>query len=383
MLSMIKVMSIFGTRPEAIKMAPVISRLSQCSEWCHSVVCVTAQHRNMLDQALDLFRIVPDYDLDIMSQGQNLFDITCHVLQGLKPVLERERPDLVLVHGDTTTTMAAALASFYCQTPVAHVEAGLRTHNKSAPFPEELNRRVSGVVSDLHFAPTENSRQNLLREGVDDSTVYVTGNTVVDALLAVSGMIASDSGLLERFNHEYSFLDPAKKLILVTCHRRESFGAGFENISNALANIAEANPQVEILYPVHLNPNVQKPVMEILGRKKLANVHLIKPVDYLSFAYLMNRSYLIITDSGGVQEEAPSLNKPVLVIRDNTERTEALEAGTVRLVGTDREKIVAEAGQLLSDKSAYQRMAGSSNPYGDGRAAERIVEIIKNVYGKK
>lgn len=380
---MIKVMSIFGTRPEAIKMAPVISRLSQCSEWCHSVVCVTAQHRNMLDQALDLFRIVPDYDLDIMSQGQNLFDITCHVLQGLKPVLERERPDLVLVHGDTTTTMAAALASFYCQTPVAHVEAGLRTHNKSAPFPEELNRRVSGVVSDLHFAPTENSRQNLLREGVDDSTVYVTGNTVVDALLAVSGMIASDSGLLERFNHEYSFLDPAKKLILVTCHRRESFGAGFENISNALANIAEANPQVEILYPVHLNPNVQKPVMEILGRKKLANVHLIKPVDYLSFAYLMNRSYLIITDSGGVQEEAPSLNKPVLVIRDNTERTEALEAGTVRLVGTDREKIVAEAGQLLSDKSAYQRMAGSSNPYGDGRAAERIVEIIKNVYGKK
>lgn len=370
----IKVLSIFGTRPEAIKMAPVIKELEKHPGRFKSVVCVTAQHRQMLDQVLELFRIRPDYDLDIMQPGQDLFDVTCNVLKGLRPVLEKECPAIVLVHGDTTTTMAAALAAYYSRIRVGHVEAGLRTGNKYAPFPEEINRRVAGALTDLHFAPTEKSRGNLLAEGVPESSVFVTGNTVIDALLAVAARVENDAELRRRFDQQFSFLDPAKRLILVTGHRRENFGQGFEQICSALAEIAACNPEVEIVYPVHLNPHVQEPVRRILGASP--QVHLITPLDYLPFVYLMKRSYLIITDSGGVQEEAPSLGKPVLVMRDTTERPEALAAGTVKLVGTDREKIVAEALLLLNDSAAYQAMGRAHNPYGDGMAAARIVDVL-------
>jgi UDP-N-acetylglucosamine 2-epimerase (non-hydrolysing) len=376
---MLKILTVFGTRPEAIKMAPVIKALEKQPDRFESLVCVTAQHRQMLDQVLELFAIRPAYDLNIMKPGQDLFDITCNVLQGLKPVLEKERPDIVLVHGDTTTTMAASIASFYCRTRVGHVEAGLRTHDKFAPFPEEINRRVTGAVADLHFAPTDASRQNLLREGVAAGAIFVTGNTVVDALLAVSERIKSDPAVAGRFGREFSFLDPAKRLILVTGHRRENFGTGFEQICHALADIALAYPDVEVLYPVHLNPNVQEPVRRILGRVGLDNVHLIEPVDYLPFVYLMNRSYLIITDSGGVQEEAPSLGKPVLVMRETTERPEAVVAGTVKLVGTNQERIVAEAALLLNDGDAYRAMSLAHNPYGDGQAAGRIIEVLQGL----
>lgn len=361
-------------------MAPVIKELGKFPEHFDSLVCVTAQHRQMLDQVLNLFDIRPDYDLDIMKPGQDLFDVTCRVLQGLKDVLVREKPDVVLVHGDTTTTMAASIASFYCRTTVGHVEAGLRTHNKYAPFPEEINRKVTGSVAGLHFAPTDAARGNLVREGVDETAIFVTGNTVVDALLSVADMVEHDDALGKRFRDEFSFLDPGKRLILVTGHRRENFGEGFENICRALADIAHAYSDVEILYPVHLNPNVQEPVRRILGNGMLRNIHLIEPVDYLPFVYLMNRSHVIITDSGGVQEEAPSLGKPVLVMRETTERPEAVTAGTVRLVGTDRDKIAAEAALLLDDREAYQRMSMAHNPYGDGRAAERIVEILRSVH---
>jgi UDP-N-acetylglucosamine 2-epimerase (non-hydrolysing) len=376
---MLKVLSIFGTRPEAIKMAPVIKELERQSGIFKSLVCVTAQHRQMLDQVLNLFEIKPDYDLDIMRPGQDLFDITCNVLQGLRGVLETERPDLVLVHGDTSTTMAASIAAYYCRIRVGHVEAGLRTHDKFAPFPEEMNRCVTGALADLHFAPTKASRQNLLREGVAEQAITVTGNTVVDALLSVSGRIQSDPALASRFAAEFSFLDPQKRLILVTGHRRENFGEGFENICAALAEIASSNAEVEILYPVHLNPNVQEPVRRLLGKGDLGNVHLIEPVDYLPFVYLMNRSHLIITDSGGVQEEAPSLGKPVLVMRDTTERPEAVQAGTVRLVGTDKTAIVGEANMLLNDAAAYQAMSLAHNPYGDGKAALRICAALKRL----
>jgi UDP-N-acetylglucosamine 2-epimerase (non-hydrolysing) len=374
---MIKVLSIFGTRPEAIKMAPVINELKKHPDEFQSLVCVTAQHRQMLDQVLNLFTIRPDYDLDIMKPGQDLFDITCNVLQGLKGVLGGEKPDIVLVHGDTTTTMAASMASFYCGTRVGHVEAGLRTHNKHAPFPEEMNRRVTGAVADLHFAPTSAARENLLREGVDGGSIFITGNTVIDALLAVADLVRRDDGMRQRFASDFDFLDPGKRLILVTGHRRENFGAGFENICQALADIARSHPDTEVLYPVHLNPNVQEPVRRILGDGSHPNVHLIEPVDYLPFVYLMNRSHLIITDSGGVQEEAPSLGKPVLVMRETTERPEAVDAGTVRLVGTDRKKIVDEAALLLDSGVAYERMSMAHNPYGDGRAAERIVQSLR------
>lgn len=370
----IKVLSIFGTRPEAIKMAPVIKELEKYPDRFKSVVCVTAQHRQMLDQVLELFEIRPDYDLDIMKPGQDLFDVTCNVLKGLKPVLEKERPAIVLVHGDTTTTMAAALAAYYSRIRVGHVEAGLRTGNKYAPFPEEINRRVAGALTDLHFAPTERSKSNLLAEGVPETSIFVTGNTVIDALLAVAARVENDADLRCRFDQQFSFLDPAKRLILVTGHRRENFGEGFEQICFALAEIAARNPEVEIVYPVHLNPNVQEPVRRILGASP--QVHLITPLDYLPFVYLMKRSYLIITDSGGVQEEAPSLGKPVLVMRDTTERPEALAAGTVKLVGTDREKIVAEALLLLNDSAAYQAMGRAHNPYGDGQAAARIADVL-------
>lgn len=373
-----KVMLVFGTRPEAIKMAPVVKELQKYPEKFSTIVCVTAQHRRMLDQVLDIFEIRPDCDLDIMKPGQDLFDITCNVLQGLRPLLERERPDIMLVHGDTTTTLAASLAAYYCRIKVGHVEAGLRTHNKFAPFPEEINRKVAGSLADLHFAPTDTSRQNLIREGVNEENIFVTGNTVIDALLSVVGLIENSKGFQKRFEEQFSFLNPNKRLILVTGHRRENFGSGFDNICLALAEIADCNPEVEIIYPVHLNPNVQEPVRRILGDRKQKNVHLIEPVDYLPFVYLMNRSYLIITDSGGVQEEAPSLGKPVLVMREATERPEALAAGTAKLVGADRRTIVGETANLLNNNDEYLTMATSHNPYGGGKAASRIADVLCN-----
>ena len=377
---MIKVLSVFGTRPEAIKMAPVIKELEKYPAVFKSTVCVTAQHRQMLDQVLDLFDIKPDYDLDLMRPSQDLFDVTCNVLRGLKSILAKERPDIVMVHGDTTTTMAAALAAYYCKIKVGHVEAGLRTQNKYAPFPEEINRKVAGALADIHFAPTETARQNLLREGIDSSLIFVTGNTVIDALLSVVGDLQSDTSNLLLLDQQFAFLDKSKRLILVTGHRRENFGDGFENICLALAEIASTYPDVEILYPVHLNPNVQEPVRRILGGNDVQNIHLIEPVDYLPFVYLMNRAYLIITDSGGVQEEAPSLGKPVLVMREITERPEALTSGTVKLVGTDRQTIIKEVKLLLRDKRSYQKMSLAHNPYGNGNASSIICNILQGFF---
>lgn len=365
-------------------MAPVVRKLASRPDIFESRVCVTAQHRQMLDQVLNLFGIIPDHDLDIMKPGQDLFDITCNVLQGLKSVLAQERPDIVLVHGDTTTTMAASLAAYYLRIPVGHVEAGLRTGFKYAPFPEEINRHVAGVIADLHFAPTPWARDNLLREGIDPDSIHVTGNTVIDALLQVAEKVRQpeiSADIIAALAPRLPFLQsgapgPEPRLLLVTGHRRENFGEGFENICLALAELAEAYPETEIIYPVHLNPNVQEPVRRILGGKAYPNIHLIEPVDYLPFVWLMDRSHLIITDSGGVQEEAPSLGKPVLVMRETTERPEAVEAGTVRLVGTDRERIVAEARRLMDDARAYEEMSRAHNPYGDGKAAERIAEVL-------
>jgi UDP-N-acetylglucosamine 2-epimerase (non-hydrolysing) len=374
----LKIMVVFGTRPEAIKMAPLVKGLQAQSPAIETVVCVTAQHREMLDQVLQLFEIVPEHDLNIMKPGQDLFDITGNILNGLKPVLAQEKPDWVLVHGDTTTTLATSLAAYYAQVPVGHVEAGLRTGNKLAPFPEEMNRRLTGAIADLHFAPTPVAQANLLREGVANDAIHVTGNTVIDALLAVVKKLRLDEVAQQALRERFAFLDPAKRLILVTGHRRENFGEGFQNICQALADIAAEHPDVEVLYPVHLNPNVRKPVQEILAARKLSNVHLIDPVDYLPFVYLMDRSHLIITDSGGVQEEAPSLGKPVLVMRDTTERPEAVEAGTVLLVGTERSRIVEETRSLLNDDQAYASMSRAHNPYGDGKSVPRIIEIMLN-----
>ncbi len=373
-----KILFIFGTRPEAIKLAPLILELNRFTDRFNVRVCVTAQHRQMLDQVLSLFRICPDYDLDIMQPSQDLFGLTCSLLRGLRSVLTDFRPDLVLVHGDTTTTMVGTLAAYYSQIKVGHVEAGLRTHNKYAPFPEEINRRVTSAVADLHFAPTVKARENLLREGIGDNTIFVTGNTVVDALLSASKLIAKDKALQNTFANQFPFLDPERRLILVTGHRRESFGTGFENICRALLDIAVSYHNVDILYPVHLNPKVQEPVYRILG-KASGNIHLIEPVDYLPFVYLMNRAYFIITDSGGIQEEAPSLGKPVLVMREVTERPEAVTAGTVKLVGTNREMIVRETKMLIEDTDAYHRMSMAHNPYGDGKAAERIVHVLSQL----
>ncbi len=339
---------------------------------------MTAQHREMLDQTLSLFDIRPDFDLDIMKPGQDLFDITSGVLHGLKPVLEQAMPDVVLVHGDTTTTMAASMASFYLKVRVAHVEAGLRTRNMHAPFPEEMNRRIAGVLADIHFAPTETARQNLLREGIANENIFITGNTVIDALLSVAKRLETDWLLKDHLDKAFSFLDKSRRMILVTGHRRENFGSGFENICNALVDIAKQRPDTEIVYPVHLNPNVQAPVRAILGASRLENIHLIEPVDYLPFVYLMTRSHLIVTDSGGVQEEAPSLGKPVLVMRETTERPEALDAGTVRLVGADRRKIASEVSLLLDNPDEYRAMSGAHNPYGDGHASERITKVLKS-----
>ncbi|MEI7356781.1 UDP-N-acetylglucosamine 2-epimerase (non-hydrolyzing) [Pectobacterium versatile] len=370
-----KVLTVFGTRPEAIKMAPLVHALAQDGAF-ESRICVTAQHREMLDQVLRLFDITPDYDLDIMRPGQGLSEISCRILSGLEPVMAEFKPDLVLVHGDTTTTFATSLAAFYQRIPVGHVEAGLRTGNLYSPWPEEANRKLTGHLAMYHFAPTENSRQNLLREHLSDRHIFVTGNTVIDALFWVRDRILGDAALRRSLDEKYAFLDDNKKLILVTGHRRESFGGGFERICSALADIARRHPEVQIVYPVHLNPNVSEPVNRILSG--IDNVMLIAPQDYLPFVYLMNRSYMILTDSGGIQEEAPSLGKPVLVMRDTTERPEAVEAGTVKLVGTEVTSIVDAVSMLLTDEEAYQAMSRAHNPYGDGQACQRIVDALKN-----
>ncbi len=375
------ILIVFGTRPEAIKMAPVVKGFQQNPNF-KTQVCVTAQHREMLDQVLTLFEIQPDYDLDIMKPGQDLYGITADILTGLKDVFATAKPDLVLVHGDTTTTLATSLAAYYARIPVGHVEAGLRTGHKFSPFPEEINRKVTGAIADWHFAPTDLARQNLLREGVDPASIFVTGNTVIDALLSVVPKLHGNGLIKDKLDRQFAFLNASKRLVLVTGHRRENFGEGFENICNALADIAQAASDVEILYPVHLNPNVRKPVAEILAARKLANVHLIDPVDYLPFVYLMNRSYLIITDSGGVQEEAPSLGKPVLVMRDTTERPEAVAANTVRLVGTSRAAIVQASLNLLRNEVEYIAMSRAHNPYGDGWAAKRIVDAVLSKFKK-
>ncbi|EPL9571951.1 non-hydrolyzing UDP-N-acetylglucosamine 2-epimerase [Providencia rettgeri] len=370
-----KVLTVFGTRPEAIKMAPLVHALANDADF-EAKVCVTAQHREMLDQVLKLFEITPDYDLNIMKPGQDLTDITCRILEGLKSVFADFQPDVVLVHGDTATTMATSLAAFYHRIPVGHVEAGLRTGNLYSPWPEEANRKIAGHLAMYHFAPTENSRQNLLKESIPDSHIFVTGNSVIDALLWVRDRVMSDQHMMEKLGANYPFIDPNKKMILVTGHRRESFGGGFERICHALAEIAQAHPDVQVVYPVHLNPNVSEPVKRILH--DIDNIILISPQEYLPFVYLMNHAYLILTDSGGIQEEAPSLGKPVLVMRDTTERPEAVDAGTVRLVGTDTQKIVNEVNRLLTDDAEYHEMSRAHNPYGDGHACQRILTALKS-----
>jgi len=368
-----KVLTVFGTRPEAIKMAPLAISLAADPRF-DAKVCVTAQHREMLDQVLQLFRIQPDFDLNIMRPGQDLTDVTTAVLQGLKAVLSSFKPDIVLVHGDTTTTFSTTLAAYYHQIPVAHVEAGLRTGNLYSPWPEEANRKLTAALAEVHFAPTDTSRQNLLREGVPPDHIIVTGNTVIDALLDVSRRLDTDPGLRAEAASPTSSLTASGRVILVTGHRRESFGGGFERICQALVKIARDHPDVSIIYPVHLNPNVRGPVNRLLTG--IENIHLIEPLDYLPFVHLMKNAYLILTDSGGIQEEAPSLGKPVLVMRDTTERPEAITAGTVRLVGTDTNTIVEEIGSLLDDKAAYRSMSRAHNPYGDGKACQRILETL-------
>ncbi|WP_144280884.1 non-hydrolyzing UDP-N-acetylglucosamine 2-epimerase [Chryseobacterium echinoideorum] len=365
---------IFGTRPEAIKMAPLVKEFQKHSDF-ETKVCVTAQHRQMLDQVLDFFEITPDYDLDLMKPNQNLYSLTADIITELKSVLEDFQPDFVYVHGDTTTTMAASIAGFYCGAKICHVEAGLRTNDKRSPFPEEINRQVTGRIADYHFSPTEKSKNNLLEENVSEKNILVTGNTVIDALLESSEKVSTIEN--EEIELLRKIVDANKKLILVTGHRRENHGQGFINICEALKEIASKNSDVQIIYPVHLNPNVQKPVHEILSG--IENIQLIDPLAYPAFVWLMNKSYLIITDSGGVQEEAPSLGKPVLVMRDTTERPEAVDAGTVILVGTDKQKIVSECFNLLESKEKYQKMSSLHNPYGDGKACERIVNFIKSV----
>lgn len=369
-----KVLSVFGTRPEAIKMAPVVKALAADPAF-DAKVCVTGQHRQMLDQVLDLFAIHPDFDLDLMKPGQDLSDITSNVLLGMRKVFQQWQPDLVLVHGDTTTTLAASLSAYYGKIKVGHVEAGLRTFDKYSPWPEEMNRSITGALADFHFSPTNKARENLLLEGVDERMVVVTGNTVIDALLDVVERVRSDVGIREQLEARFSFIDPEKRLVLVTGHRRENFGEGFENICRALVEIAMRG-DVQVVYPVHLNPNMQEPVKRILAG--VPNIVLIEPQDYLSFVYLMDRAYFIVTDSGGVQEEAPSLGKPVLVMRDTTERPEAVEAGTVKLVGTRQERIVAEVNYLIDTPEAYQAMSRAHNPYGDGTAALRIRDVLKS-----
>lgn len=372
--ALLKLLIVFGTRPEAIKMAPIVTRLNR-TLGVDLRVCVTAQHREMLDQVLGLFAITPDVDLGLMQPGQDLTDVMTRVLEGLRQVLREYRPDMLLVQGDTTTTFAASLAAFYQKVPVCHVEAGLRTGNIHAPWPEEMNRRLTSAIASLHFAPTRRAAENLLREGVPADRIEITGNTVIDALFDVMTRMRTDVSLREAMHARFAFLDPRKRLILVTGHRRESFGEGFESICAALRDLGQRQ-DVEIVYPVHLNPCVQEPVRRLLSNN--ARIHLLEPLEYLPFVYLMDRAYLILTDSGGIQEEAPSLGKPVLVMREVTERPEAVEAGTVRLVGTDRQRILREATLLLDSREQYDRMARAHNPYGDGHAAERIVRRLLN-----
>ena len=373
-----KILLVFGTRPEAIKMAPLVKALQKDTEHFETRVCVTAQHRQMLDQVLEVFGITPEYDLNIMAPNQDLYDITAKVLLGLREVLKDFRPDTVLVHGDTTTSMAASLAAFYMQIPVGHVEAGLRTYNMLSPWPEEMNRQVTDRICTYYFAPTEQSRANLLQENIDAKKIFITGNTVIDALLMAVDIISTAAGVKEKMAKElqekgYTVGD--REYILVTGHRRENFGEGFLHICKAIKELAALHPEMDIVYPVHLNPNVQKPVYELLSG--LSNVYLISPLDYLPFIYAMQHSTLLLTDSGGVQEEAPSLGKPVLVMRDTTERPEAVEAGTVKLVGTDAEAIVSNVTALLQDKEMYKRMSETHNPYGDGQACERIIAALR------
>ena len=365
-----KVLCVFGTRPEAIKLAPVINKLKESPNFI-ARVCVTGQQRQMLDQVLEAFRIVPDHDLNIMKASQSLSDITSEVLKGVEAILQFDRPDIVLVHGDTSTTFAASLAAYYSKIPIGHIEAGLRTGDIYSPWPEEVNRMLTASIATYHFAPSETARLNLLKENIADEKIYVTGNTVIDALFSIIERLEKDKALNRRLSEQFNFIDPNKKLILVTGHRRENFGAGFENICRALTRIAN-RVDVQIVYPVHLNPNVLEPVKRVLQNNP--NISLIEPQDYVPFIFLMRRSHIILTDSGGIQEEAPSLGKPVLVMRDTTERPEALSAGTAKLVGTDPDSIVMEVENLLDNPSAYQLMANASNPYGDGYAANRILK---------
>lgn len=375
---MSKILVVFGTRPEAIKMAPVIKAL-QAEPTLDLTVCVTAQHRRMLDQVLELFEIVPDYDLDLMRSNQDLTDVTTQVLAGMRNVLRTVSPDRILVHGDTTTTLAATIAAYYARVPVGHVEAGLRTGNIYAPWPEEVNRKLVAGIADLNFAPTSTARENLLREGVPQDRIIVTGNTVIDALNWVARLLDASPDRERELASRFSYLDDRRKLILVTGHRRESFGEGFEQICRAIRRLAERG-DVQVVYPVHLNPNVQEPVSRMLG--DVEGVHLIEPQDYLPFVYLMRRSFMILTDSGGIQEEAPALGKPVLVMRETTERPEAVEAGTAKLVGANSERIVLHATRLLDVESAYLEMALAHNPYGDGLASGRILRVCKQSLGK-
>ena len=378
-----KVMLVFGTRPEAIKMAPLVKEFQKYPKDFETVVCVTGQHREMLDQVLRIFDIKPDYDLDIMRQGQDLYDVTAKVLLGMREILKEAAPEMVLVHGDTTTSTAAALASFYHKIPVGHVEAGLRTHNIYSPWPEEMNRQITGRIASYHFAPTSLSRQNLLDEGVPENRIHVTGNTVIDALHWVVERIKDDKELdcklVNQLREAGYNVGRDRRLVLITGHRRENFGEGFINICNAIKTLSVRYPEVDFVYPMHLNPNVRKPIHEVFGDdlSNLDNTFFIEPLEYLNFVYLMERSYIVLTDSGGIQEEAPGLGKPVLVMRDTTERPEALEAGTVKLVGADYGKIVDNVSILLEDSSAYEKMSRAVNPYGDGKACGRIINIYK------
>lgn len=380
-----KVMLVFGTRPEAIKMAPLVKELEKFPEFFQTEVCVTGQHREMLDQVLKIFDITPDYDLNIMKQGQDLYDVTSKVLLGMREVLKESTPDIVLVHGDTTTSTATALAAFYMQIPVGHIEAGLRTHNIYSPWPEEMNRQITGRIATYHFSPTPFSKENLLKENVDESRITVTGNTVIDALYMVVNKIQSDINLSNELDnsllnagYDMRRLRDGKKLVLITGHRRENFGEGFINICNAIRTLAKKYPDVDFVYPMHLNPNVRKPIHEVFGENlsDLGNMFFIEPLEYLSFVHLMEKSSIVLTDSGGIQEEAPSLGKPVLVMRDTTERPEALAAGTVKLVSTDYYKIIEDVSKLIESQSEYEKMSQAINPYGDGNASERIVNFL-------
>ena len=381
--NMKKVMLVFGTRPEAIKMAPLVKEFQKYPHQFQTIVCVTGQHREMLDQVLDLFEIKPDYDLNIMKQGQDLYDVTSRVLLGMRDVLSKAKPDIVLVHGDTTTSTASALAAFYQQISVGHVEAGLRTHNVYSPWPEEMNRLLTARLASYHFAPTILSKNNLLAEGISEDKIIVTGNTVIDALYLVVAKMKADKNrsndlqsIIQNLGYDMERLHQKKRLVLITGHRRENFGEGFVNICSAIKTLSERYPEVDFVYPMHLNPNVRKPIHDVFGEKVASNMFFIEPLEYLSFVYLLDKATIVLTDSGGIQEEAPGLGKPVLVMRDTTERPEAVDAGTVKLVGTDYDKIISEVAHLLDDAIHYNQMSKATNPYGDGKACERIINFL-------